>query len=201
MVNSDCQRVQACRRNKCVDPCIGVCGQNAVCRVVNHSPICTCNSGYIGDPFEQCRIARKPSFLKTYLVMYSWDLTKTAFKPILAPPIVYEEPVNPCVPSPCGPNSQCRTQNLLAVCSCLPSYIGRSPNCRPECAVNSDCPSNLACINQKCKNPCIGSCGSNAECTVSSHVPQCSCIAGFIGDPFRSCYEKPKSKAPNISEI
>lgn len=109
-------------------------------------------------------------------------------------PIIYEEPVNPCVPTPCGPNSQCRTQNNAAVCTCLPSYIGRTPNCRPECTVNSDCPSNVACINQKCKNPCAGSCGLNADCMVSSHIPLCTCRHGFIGDPFTGCYEKPQCK-------
>lgn len=127
---------------------------------------------------------------------------------ILEKPIVYEEPINPCVPTPCGPNSQCRTQNNLAICSCLPSHIGRAPNCRPECTVNSDCPSSSACINQKCQNPCIGSCGSNTECTVASHIPLCTCTHGFIGDPFRGCYEQPQCKnkwlwanltLPNIS--
>jgi hypothetical protein len=113
---------------------------------------------------------------------------------IIDKPVVYEEPINPCIPSPCGPNSQCRTQNNLAVCSCLPSYVGRSPNCRPECTVNSDCSSNLACINQKCQNPCTGSCGINAECSVANHVPLCTCITGLTGDPFVRCYDKPQRK-------
>lgn len=59
MVNSDCSRDKACQRYKCADPCQGACGHNAVCRVVNHSPICTCISGYTGDPFEQCLIESK----------------------------------------------------------------------------------------------------------------------------------------------
>lgn len=174
MVNSDCARNRACTRNRCTDPCVGACGRNAVCRVVNHSPICTCNSGYTGDPFVQCEIERKPLII---------------------------EDTNPCVPTPCGPNSQCRNQNQLAVCSCLPSYVGRAPNCRPECTVNSDCPSNLACINQKCANPCIGSCGLNAECTVTSHVPLCTCNHGYIGDPFTSCRPQPQCKLSFPSKI
>lgn len=104
------------------------------------------------------------------------------------------QPENPCIPSPCGPNSQCRTQNGIGICSCLLNYVGRSPNCRPECTVNSDCASNLACINMKCKNPCVGSCGLNAECSVTSHVPLCTCRQGFKGDPFTGCYEKPQCK-------
>jgi hypothetical protein len=109
-------------------------------------------------------------------------------------PVVYEEPINPCIPSPCGPNSQCRSQNHVAVCSCLPFYVGRSPNCRPECTVNTDCPSNLGCINMKCQNPCIGSCGLKAECSVTNHIPLCHCINGFVGDPFILCSEKPQCK-------
>jgi len=113
---------------------------------------------------------------------------------ILDDPVVYEEPSNPCIPNPCGPNSMCRTQDKSAVCTCLPSYIGRPTNCRPECIVNSDCPSSLACINQKCKNPCEGSCGFNTVCMVTSHIPLCTCTAGFIGDPFNGCQEKPNRK-------
>lgn len=116
------------------------------------------------------------------------------FIKILGKPLIHQDPENLCIPSPCGPNSQCRFQNGLAICSCLPSYIGRSPNCRPECTVNSDCPSNLACMNQKCLNPCIGSCGSNTECVVASHIPLCSCSQGYSGDPFKGCYERPQCK-------
>lgn len=107
-------------------------------------------------------------------------------------PVVHDE--NPCIPTPCGPNSQCRSQNNLGVCTCLPNYIGRPPSCRPECTVNSDCASNLACINEKCKNPCRGSCGYNTDCQVISHQPQCTCHPGFIGDPFSGCREKPQCK-------
>lgn len=56
MINSDCSRDKACRNNKCINPCIGACGQNAICQVINHSPICTCSSGYVGDPFVSCRV-------------------------------------------------------------------------------------------------------------------------------------------------
>ena len=52
--NEDCPYEKACVRNKCVDPCIGVCGENAECRVVNHNPICSCIQNYIGDPFVRC---------------------------------------------------------------------------------------------------------------------------------------------------
>lgn len=101
--------------------------------------------------------------------------------------VVFDE--NPCVPSPCGPNSVCQNVNSRPVCSCVPNYYGRPPNCRPECTTNSECPPSLACINERCKDPCIGSCGWNAECRVVSHSPKCYCTVGFEGDPYTGCRE------------
>lgn len=96
---------------------------------------------------------------------------------------------NPCVPSPCGPYSQCKVVGEAPACSCLPNYIGVAPNCRPECSINAECPGNLACQNEKCVDPCPGSCGFNAECSVANHVALCNCIPGYTGDPFSGCSE------------
>lgn len=105
---------------------------------------------------------------------------------------------NPCVPSPCGPNSQCRVIGTQAACSCLPNYIGRAPNCRPECTINEECPGNLACQNEKCKDPCPGSCGSSTTCLVIKHAPVCQCIVGYTGDPFTGCSLIPPCKSSSI---
>jgi hypothetical protein len=72
-------------------------------------------------------------------------------------------------------------------CSCLPNYIGHPPNCRPECTINAECPSNLACINEQCKDPCPGSCGINARCSVINHNGICTCFDGHDGDPTIRC--------------
>lgn len=105
-----------------------------------------------------------------------------------------QDPINPCVPSPCGPYSECRVTSNTYTCTCLPNYQGSPPQCRPECISNSDCRYNLACINMKCKDPCIGSCGLNTECHVYNHIPQCTCLQGFVGNPFVSChiYQTPR---------
>lgn len=95
--------------------------------------------------------------------------------------------VNPCTPSPCGAFAQCRDVGGSASCACLSNYIGSPPNCRPECVINSECPSNQACINEKCRDPCPGACGLNAECNVFNHIAQCTCIDRYIGDPFIQC--------------
>lgn len=96
-------------------------------------------------------------------------------------------PTDPCLPSPCGLYSECRNNNGLASCSCLPSYMGSPPYCKPECVVNSDCPSDRACIIEKCRNPCEGSCGLYANCFVNNHIAVCLCPEKFTGDPFRQC--------------
>lgn len=103
----------------------------------------------------------------------------TARKPVV--------PSNPCIPSPCGPNSDCRVHETRAVCSCLIGMLGTPPNCRPECVIHQDCPSHLACVSNKCKDPCIGSCGINAICLTQNHRPICSCMEGYTGDPFSGC--------------
>lgn len=99
---------------------------------------------------------------------------------------------DPCFPSPCGPNSQCRNVNGIPSCSCLPTYIGAPPSCRPECTINSDCPSNQACIREKCISPCPGLCGISAQCSVINHTPICTCLDGYEGDAFTSCHPIPR---------
>lgn len=69
----------------------------------------------------------------------------------------------------------------------MSGYIGTPPSCRPECVVSSECSQNKACVNQKCIDPCIGTCGLNTRCQVVNHNPICSCSPGFTGDPFASC--------------
>lgn len=96
-------------------------------------------------------------------------------------------PSNPCKPSPCGLNSECRIVNEHAVCSCIKNYVGSPPSCRPECVVSSECALDKACMNLKCIDPCPGSCGVNARCNVLNHNPICSCQSGFTGDPFIQC--------------
>lgn len=95
---------------------------------------------------------------------------------------------SPCVPSPCGSNAICRELNGVGSCSCIENYLGNPyEGCRPECVVNSDCQRNKACMNNKCRDPCPGTCGQNADCGVVNHLATCSCRPGFTGDPFSFC--------------
>lgn len=103
-----------------------------------------------------------------------------------APPVT-----NPCQPSPCGPNSVCKVNNGIAVCSCQPGMISSPPQCRPECILSSECSLTEACLNNRCVDPCPGTCGVNALCRVVNHNPICSCTSGHTGDPFTRCYPIP----------
>lgn len=175
VLNDDCPRDRACVNNRCIDPCPGTCGQNAECTVINHIPTCSCLSNYTGNAFVICSpIMRKSQSLATLCCCYHFCLPATLI-------------VNPCNPTPCGPNSHCRSINEQAVCSCVAGYIGSPPTCRPECISSSECSLVKACINQKCLDPCIGTCGIRARCEVINHNPICSCPEQLTGDPFTRC--------------
>lgn len=168
VTSPECPLDQVCVNFKCNTPCPKSCGVNTECRVINHNPICTCKQGYTGDPFSICYVVPEPE-----------------------PP---RDPINPCLPSPCGLNAECRDIGGIPSCSCILGFFGSPPNCKPECVINTDCSNDKACINMKCVDPCLGSCGSNAICNVINHVPVCSCPSGYEGDPFALCNIKPQGK-------
>ncbi len=94
----------------------------------------------------------------------------------------------PCVPTPCGPNSQCREVGNAPVCSCQSGYLGVPPECRPECVTSSECAPSQSCVNFKCQDPCPGTCGRDAQCRVVNHNPICVCPSGWTGDPLTGCH-------------
>ena len=62
---------------------------------------------------------------------------------------------------------------------------------RPECISDPECPNHLACIQEKCQNPCFThSCGQNAECKVKNHRALCVCLYVYVGDPYSLCEER-----------
>ena len=98
------------------------------------------------------------------------------------------EIIQPCNPSPCGVNAECREQSNAAACTCIRDYQGNPYiECKPECVSNSDCPRHLVCLNQKCVDPCKGICGDRATCSVTNHIPLCTCYPGYTGDAFIAC--------------
>ena len=62
--DDDCPEYTACRNRKCINPCAvdEPCAPTAICKVVNHNPVCTCPNGFIGSPHTRCSPRKcKPS--------------------------------------------------------------------------------------------------------------------------------------------
>jgi len=57
--DDECSQHLACFDYRCQDPCNGACGTNAECQVRNHGVICSCPSGYQGDPLTSCFRSRR----------------------------------------------------------------------------------------------------------------------------------------------
>lgn len=130
VLHSECPQDKACIKEKCVDPCINTCAENAECHVVSHSAYCSCKKGYQGDAFVGCSKIPEVSYT----------------------------PRGPCDDNPCAINAECTINNGAAKCTCIAPYIGDAytTGCRPECIQSADCPSHLSCINQHCRDPCPG---------------------------------------------
>lgn len=60
IISSDCNSNRACSNQKCIDPCLGACGINSECKVINHNPICYCRQRYTGNALVHCHPIGKP---------------------------------------------------------------------------------------------------------------------------------------------
>lgn len=51
----DCPLNHVCIQSECHDPCKAICPENAECHIAKTQiAICTCKSGYTGDPYQNC---------------------------------------------------------------------------------------------------------------------------------------------------
>lgn len=126
VVSSECAQDKACLNQQCKTPCAAdVCASNAICKVVNHNPICSCSSGFTGDPFVECnRIESKIFLLSSHLSLSLLSLgTKILIQSYLF--IFFSSSYNPAQPQFClkiralfiytntttrPQNSRCRTR-------------------------------------------------------------------------------------------
>ncbi|XP_023246923.1 uncharacterized protein LOC111643392 [Copidosoma floridanum] len=175
--DSDCPSERSCVNAICKDPC--ACGTNAICNIIDHKPICSCITGFDGNPDVECiPVGRCRS-------NHECPGTHACLQ---------HNCVLVCSPSlkTCGKDAECNGFNHRAVCECPPGYTDNpTVACVPiiGCRKNSDCPSTEACINEKCKNPCLteNPCERNAECSVYNHVVECACPSGYIDTKISSC--------------
>lgn len=117
--NEDCITTKACLNQKCQDPCVGACGLNALCNVINHKAVCSCPNGFMGSPFQQCfkEEQRDPRPECTSDSECSNDKS-----------CINQRCLNPCIESPniCGINSDCRVQVHRPICVCREGFTGNA---------------------------------------------------------------------------
>lgn len=185
--NNDCPDDRSCINAQCINPCVyeHPCASDAQCRIKNHVALCRCPPGMSGNPYTFCQEERKV------------ECHEDADCPsILA--CFNNRCQNPCtVLEPCERPANCESISTLPVrtmiCMCPSGYISDGVGkCKPipaitevACTSDSQCPSDRACVNGICQNPC--NCGPNAECTVRNNKPICSCVPGYEGNPNIEC--------------
>jgi len=189
------------------DPCQPTpCGPNTECNVNRlGNPVCTCLPGFSPQPDTitgcakieartpppdpcfpspcgpntECNVNRLGNPVCTCLTGY-------IPQPDTITGCVEDDP---CNPDPCGAGAECIRNGRQAVCQCPAGFKGDPYSfCkRGDCEYDYECSSSLACFDFNCRDPCIGTCGQNANCEVRDHRPICSCPEGFTGDPLAGC--------------
>lgn len=156
------------------------CGQRAECFGINHNAVCECLPGFDGNPKVICNV-----------IGCQADTECPTDKSC-----INNRCENPCERQPCQPNELCRAYNHQPECSCLPGTQLQNSVCveyEPVCRDDSDCPTQTACINSACINPCNATqpCGVNAECKVLDTTPVrtmvCVCVEGYQGNAAVQC--------------
>lgn len=52
--DTECMDILKCIKGKCFNPCTeNICGENAICTVARHRVDCSCNKGFLGNPFDK----------------------------------------------------------------------------------------------------------------------------------------------------
>lgn len=187
----ECPNEKACINFQCVDPCglRGACGLNALCRTVLHRPRCSCPACHVGAANEECipdpkcitEIQPRPSA--------GTNCTSNSECPNnLACNMASKECYNPCnSPSfKCNDNKKCDVLRHKATCVCKNGFIVNERGeiaCAPdqvECSENKQCPTDKACVEGRCVDPCLEGkkypCPKDKACAVYNHQPTCICM-------------------------
>lgn len=195
----ECADDQVCQNRQCIIACRAnnPCALNANCISKSHRANCECPPGFEGDAFVRC----EPEGCRTH--------QDCPFNRVC----MARKCVNPCVyENRCAPNALCIPTNHAAVCRCPDDLPRGNPSslCEkldvqvapPECTQDFECERDLACISEKCVNPCreIAPCDSSAICKVINSVPvrtmMCVCPDNWAPDESGRCQPIQQSLPP-----
>lgn len=198
--NRDCGDDMICSSKQCVTVCQdSSCGKKAMCLANRHRAVCSCPSGFSGDPEKECKAV---------------ECTK--HEDCGADEECSDEGTckNICL-NACGSNAICRSVNRLPQCSCPPNYVGNpklecskppAGSClRNPCGINARC-RDLEDGDYECTCPpgCAGSpqtqcfCGSMLPCARKSCGTNAQCRIGEQGKPLCYCPRNFPNGDPNI---
>ncbi|CAG2055426.1 unnamed protein product, partial [Timema podura] len=176
--DSDCPPHSSCLGGRCINPCDGTCGPNALCNVVNRKAICSCPNKFVAGPSGPNTGCLRLAVECSSDADCKGDVCHNGQCKAVCRNIEDCTYGERCVQSmcllPCAGHSQCSDGQACSNGFC---HIG--------CRASKDCPSEHACINNKCQDPCKreGVCGANAVCRCVNHATECLCPEGFVGSP------------------
>lgn len=172
-----------------MNPCsLQSCGRGAECIVQNHRAQCQCPAGTQGDPLLSC-ITGICHYNEDCADHEACDRLNRVCRPV-------------CEEDTCADSAICVGKQHQPKCHC-PAGTSGNPHVEcvgreavehePECRIDSECPSQFACINQLCKNPCATQniCTIDQECRVLDTLPlrtvSCQCPPDTIADSSGRC--------------
>lgn len=188
--DNECPYDRACINENCVDPCLShSCGRGAECKVFNHRAQCQCPAGTQGDPLLSC-ITGICHYNEDCADHEACDRLNRVCRLV-------------CDEDTCADSAICKGQQHQPKCYCPQGTTGNPfirctlllspPDGQPECRSDSECPTQMACINQKCVNPCANEqvCKPDQECRVLDTSPlrtvMCQCPPDMVVDSSGRC--------------
>ena len=179
----------------------GACGRGATCTPANHVAVCSCPSGFRGDPDvecreipPECRVDDECGNEKICLKNKCIPGCRTHANCPYDKACVNGFCQSPCdIGGMCGVNTICRAERHEAHCSCAPGYTGDPlKQCTKvflECESDNDCGGGYVCAHNQCKdiNECLKEvlpCGPGAVCSNLPGWYKCSCPLPLLGNAY-----------------